>query len=133
MGDLAVRRVGSGRRSIDVIDAAGGSHPLNYDSLTPHMFSLGERAEWRVTTKDGQQIPVALIVRIDELVAARLQQAARSLQLLKGQIKNQTQKQSTRAKQHGVHGPELPIHRLQFSPGAGSTEHEPSHAERLLQ
>ena len=63
---LIVRRVGSGRRSIDVIDTAGRRHPLNYELLTPHMFSLGERAEWRVTTKDGQQIPVALIVRIDE-------------------------------------------------------------------
>ena len=63
---LIVRRVGSGRRSIDVIDAAGRRHPLSYDLLTRHMFSLGERAEWRVKTSDGQQIPVALIVRIDE-------------------------------------------------------------------
>lgn len=63
---LVVRRVGSGRKSIDVIDAAGRRHPLNYELLTQHMFSLGERAEWRVKTKGGQQVPVALIVRVDE-------------------------------------------------------------------
>lgn len=63
---LIVRRVGSGRKSIDVVDAAGGRIPLNYELLTRHMFSLGQRAEWRVTAKDGQQIPLALIVRIDE-------------------------------------------------------------------
>ena len=64
---LIVRRVGSGRRSIDVIDPAGRRHPLNYhEVITPDMFSLGERAEWRVTMKDGQQIPVALSVRVDK-------------------------------------------------------------------
>ena len=63
---LIVRRVGSGRKSVDVVDAAGRRHPLNYELLTRHMFSLGQSAEWRVTTKDGQNVPVALIVRIDE-------------------------------------------------------------------
>lgn len=62
---LIVRRVGSGQRSIDVVDANKRVVPLNYQEfITRHMFSLGDKAEWRVGTRDGKQVPIALIVRV---------------------------------------------------------------------
>lgn len=62
---LIVRRVGSGRRSIEVVDPAQRVFPLNYQEfVTRHMFTLGDKAEWRVATRDGKQVPVALIVRV---------------------------------------------------------------------
>jgi hypothetical protein len=62
---LIVRRVDAGRRSIDVMDPAQRVMPLNYqDHVTRHMFTLGDKAEWKVATKDGKQVPVALIVRV---------------------------------------------------------------------
>jgi hypothetical protein len=62
---LIVRRVDSGRRSIEIVDAAQRAHPLNYQRfVTRHMFTLGDRAEWRVAARDGKQVPIALIVRV---------------------------------------------------------------------
>lgn len=62
---LIMRRVDSGRRSIDVVDAAQQAFPLDYQEfVTRHMFTLGDKAEWRVAVKDGSQVPVALIVRV---------------------------------------------------------------------
>ena len=62
---LIVRRVDSGRRSIDVVDPARRAHPLDYQRfVTRHMFSLGDKAEWRVAARNGQQVPIALIAHV---------------------------------------------------------------------
>lgn len=62
---LAVRRVDAGRRSIDVIAPSAQIHPLNYqDVVTRHMFTLGQKAEWRVSKSDHKRAPIALIVRV---------------------------------------------------------------------
>lgn len=62
---LIVRRVDSGRKSIDVVDAAQRVLPLDYQEfITRHMSTLDDKAEWRVATKDGRQVPIALIVRV---------------------------------------------------------------------
>lgn len=62
---LIVRHVDAGRRSIDVVDPAQHAFPLEYQEfVTRHMSTLADRAEWRVATKDGKQVPVALIVRV---------------------------------------------------------------------
>lgn len=62
---LIVRRVGSGRRSIDVRNPAGEEFPLDYQEyITRHMSHLGDKAEWRVRKEDGGKIPIALIVRV---------------------------------------------------------------------
>jgi len=62
---LIVRRVDAGRQSIDVVDSAHRVLPLNYhEFVTRHMSTLDDKAEWRVATKDGKQVPIALIVRV---------------------------------------------------------------------
>ncbi len=62
---LIVRRVDSGRQSIDVVDAAQRVHPLDYQEfVTRHMSNLDGNAEWRVAARDGKQVPIALIVRV---------------------------------------------------------------------
>jgi len=62
---LIVRRVDAGRRSIDVVDAAKRVLPLNYQEVvTRSMSTLDGKAEWRVATQDGKQVPIALIVRV---------------------------------------------------------------------
>lgn len=62
---LIVRRVDSGRKSIDVIDRRQQSHPLNYqDVISRQMFALGGKAEWRIVGSGEQQTPVALIVSV---------------------------------------------------------------------
>jgi hypothetical protein len=63
---LIVRKVGSGRKSIEVVDASGDRFPLDYqDVVTRHMLSLGEKAEWRVSAQDSKLQPFALIARVD--------------------------------------------------------------------
>jgi hypothetical protein len=63
--ELIVRRVDAGRRSIDVVNPARRVFPLNYQEfVTRHMSTLDDKAEWRVATRDGKQVPVALIVRV---------------------------------------------------------------------
>ena len=62
---LIVRRVDAGRQSIDVVDSAKRVLPLNYqDVVTRHMSTLDGMVEWRVATKDGKPVPIALIVRV---------------------------------------------------------------------
>ncbi len=62
---LIVRRVGSGRKSIEVMDTTGDVFPLEYQqTVTTHMFSLGDSVEWRIAANDGKRQPVALIARV---------------------------------------------------------------------
>ena len=62
---LIVRRVDAGRQSIDVVDSAQRVFPLDYhEFVTRHMSTLDGKAEWRVATKDGKRVPIALIVRV---------------------------------------------------------------------
>ncbi len=63
---LHVRKVESGRTSIDVVDPGGNARPLHLqDTVTRHMANLTGQAEWRVTTTGGgAPLPVALIVRV---------------------------------------------------------------------
>lgn len=62
---LIVRQVDSGRESIDVVDAEQRTFSLDYQEIvTRHMFTLGDKAEWRVAPKDGRQVPIALLVRV---------------------------------------------------------------------
>ncbi len=62
---LIVRRVDAGRKSIDIVDGAQRIRPLKYQEfVTRYMSTLGEKAEWRVATRDGRKVPIALIVRV---------------------------------------------------------------------
>jgi hypothetical protein len=62
---LTVRRVEAGRESIEVVDPKQRVFPLDYQEfITRFFFALDEKAEWRVRTKGGSEIPIALIVRI---------------------------------------------------------------------
>ena len=62
---LIVRRVDAGRQSIDVVDSAQRVFPLDFhEFVTRHMSSLDGKAEWRVATRDGKPVPIALIVRV---------------------------------------------------------------------
>jgi hypothetical protein len=52
------------RESITVFTPDRQKHPLNLWSVVSSGFSsVGQKAEWRVTTKNGKQVPIALIVR----------------------------------------------------------------------
>lgn len=55
------------RASVTVVTPSGRSHPLNYPgTISGTAFShLGERAEWRVTRRDGSIIPIALVIRVN--------------------------------------------------------------------
>jgi len=62
---LILRRVDAGRVSVDVVDSAEREFPLEYQEVvTPHMFSLGGKAEWRVAMVNGKTTPVGLIVPV---------------------------------------------------------------------
>lgn len=62
---LIVRRVDSGRQSIDVVDGAQRVLALNYQEfVTRHMSTLDGKAQWRVAARDGRQVPIALVVRV---------------------------------------------------------------------
>ncbi|MCC6263150.1 MAG: hypothetical protein IT169_06195 [Bryobacterales bacterium] len=62
---LKVRSVGSGRKSVDVVDAAQQAHPLNLQEvITRSMSNLTGDAEWRVASRDGKQVPLALILHV---------------------------------------------------------------------
>jgi hypothetical protein len=57
---------GDARESITVFSPDRKKHPLDLWSVISSGFSsVGKKAEWRVTTKNGKQAPVALIVRFD--------------------------------------------------------------------
>jgi hypothetical protein len=52
------------RESITVISPNGKKHPLNLWQVISSGFSgVGQKAEWRVTRKNGKLVPIALIVR----------------------------------------------------------------------
>lgn len=52
------------RQNIQVVNPKGQKHSLELWSVVGSSFSiLGQKAEWRVTTQKGKQVPVALIVR----------------------------------------------------------------------
>jgi hypothetical protein len=52
------------RMNIQVVDPSGKKHSLDMWSVVSSAFSqLGEKAEWRITRKNGKVTPVALIVR----------------------------------------------------------------------
>ncbi|MDX6385721.1 MAG: hypothetical protein QOK48_3294 [Blastocatellia bacterium] len=55
------------RDSITVITPNGKQHPLDFwDKISKGAFNaLGQKAEWRVDSKSGKDVPIALIVRVD--------------------------------------------------------------------
>lgn len=62
---LIVRKVESGRKSVDVVDPAEQVHPLDFQEIiTRAMSNLDGKAEWRVASRDGKQVPIALIVHV---------------------------------------------------------------------
>ncbi len=62
---VIVRKVESGRKSVDVVDASGKLHPLNFqETITRSMSNLTGDAEWRVASREGKQFPLALIVQV---------------------------------------------------------------------
>jgi hypothetical protein len=57
---------GDARESITVFSPDKKKHELNLWSIISGGFSsVGKKAEWRVTTKNGRQVPIALIIRFD--------------------------------------------------------------------
>lgn len=57
---------GDARESITVFSPDKKKHPLNLWSVISSGFSsVGRKAEWRITTKNGKQVPHALIVRFN--------------------------------------------------------------------
>ena len=62
---LIVRKVESGRKSVDVVDTSQQVHPLDFqETITRAMSNLDGKAEWRVASRDGKQVPIALIVHV---------------------------------------------------------------------
>src|SRR6185503_6451262 len=52
------------RQNITVITPKGAKHSLDlWDVISGGFSSLGPKAEWRTTTRNGKPVPVALIVR----------------------------------------------------------------------
>jgi hypothetical protein len=63
---LIVRSVDSGRQSIEVVDPAKRTFPLDYhEFVTRNMADLGGQAQWWVQQRAGQSVPVALAVRVN--------------------------------------------------------------------
>jgi len=62
---IVVRRVGSGRQSVDVRTPSDGDYPLDYQEfVTSDMSQLEPLAEWRVKTSGGTETPIALIIGV---------------------------------------------------------------------
>jgi hypothetical protein len=54
------------RESITVISPNGRKHPLNlWQVMSSGFSSVGQKAEWRVTKRNGKSVPIALIVRFN--------------------------------------------------------------------
>jgi hypothetical protein len=54
------------RMSVTVVTPDKKEHPLNYwDVVTRSFSSLGEKAEWRISSQNGAPTPMALIVRVN--------------------------------------------------------------------
>src|SRR5947209_8807726 len=57
---------GDSRESITVISPNGQKHPLElWNVISSGFSSVGKKAEWRVTRRNGRLVPIALIVRFD--------------------------------------------------------------------
>jgi hypothetical protein len=57
---------GDARESITVFTPDRQKHPLElWQVISSGFSSVGQKAEWRVTTKNGKQVPLALIVRFN--------------------------------------------------------------------
>ncbi len=53
------------RMSATVVAPSGEKHPLDYwRVITPYFSSLGSKAEWRVSRREGKALPTALIIRV---------------------------------------------------------------------
>jgi hypothetical protein len=64
-GYALIKRNADGRQSIDVVTPKKKKVPLDYwDFVTRRFSHLDDKAEWRVTRKNGRRTPVALIVRV---------------------------------------------------------------------
>ncbi|MCG7872264.1 MAG: hypothetical protein N0C81_00825 [Candidatus Thiodiazotropha lotti] len=62
---LIVRKVGAGRKSIEIRPDSQQPFPLSYQAVvTKEMFHLGEQAEWRVAELSSGIKPVALIAEV---------------------------------------------------------------------
>ncbi|MEW8260024.1 MAG: hypothetical protein AB2718_11470 [Candidatus Thiodiazotropha taylori] len=62
---LILRKVGAGRKSIEILSDSQQSFPLNYQQVvTRQMFHLGDQAEWRVAESSSGSEPQALIAEI---------------------------------------------------------------------
>jgi hypothetical protein len=55
------------RDSITIITPDGRQHPLNFwETISKGAFDyVGQKAEWRVANKNGKDLPIALIVRVE--------------------------------------------------------------------
>jgi hypothetical protein len=55
------------RDSIAIITPDGRQHPLNFwETISKGAFnSIGQKAEWRIASRNGKDVPIALIVRVD--------------------------------------------------------------------
>ena len=55
------------RDSIAIITPDGKEHPLDFSqTISKGAFAyLGQKAEWRVASKNGKDVPIALIVRVE--------------------------------------------------------------------
>lgn len=55
------------RESIAIVTPDGRQHPLNFwETISKGAFAhLGQKAEWRVTSRNGKEVPIALIVRVE--------------------------------------------------------------------
>jgi hypothetical protein len=55
------------RESIAIVSPDGKQHPLNFwETISNGAFDyLGQKAEWRVISKNGKDVPIALIVRVE--------------------------------------------------------------------
>lgn len=52
--------------SIDIVTPKNAVWPLEYwEVVTPGLASVGRLAEWRMEVRNGKQVPVALLVRLD--------------------------------------------------------------------
>lgn len=54
------------KMSVSIVTPDGKEHSLRYWSVITHRFSsLGEKAEWRIETREGKPVPTALTVQVN--------------------------------------------------------------------
>jgi hypothetical protein len=67
------------RVSVNVITPTGKTFPLNYwQVITSNFSSLGNKAEWRLSKKQGKVTPFALIIRVNAFEFPQEPQKSRS-------------------------------------------------------